>query len=78
MPYVVYVNTPSNKAIVHNTSCGKYVWRRRNRTHNGFWTQTHGNFAAAWQFAISTGKKTVDTCALCCESSATQKTGIQL
>ncbi len=70
MPYVVYVNTPTNKAIVHDTSCGKYQARKRNRTSNGFWTQPYSDFATAWQFAQSTGKKTVDTCAFCCEPAA--------
>lgn len=30
--YVVYVNHPTNKAIVHDTECGKYTNRRRDRT----------------------------------------------
>ncbi len=70
MPYVAYVNAPNNKAIVHDASCGKYQRRRRNGTHNGFWTQPYRDFADAWRFAQSTGKKTVDTCAFCCEPSA--------
>lgn len=61
--YVVYVNHPTNKAIVHDTDCGKYTNRRRDRTHNGYWSETFESFEESWNYAKSTGKKTVDTCA---------------
>jgi hypothetical protein len=63
--YVVYVNHPNNKAIVHDTDCGKYTNRRRDRTHNGYWSETFKSFEEAWNYAKSTGKRTVDTCAFC-------------
>lgn len=43
MAYVVYVNHPNNKAIVHNSMCGKYQSRRRDESHNGYWTQEFSN-----------------------------------
>ncbi len=67
MAYVVYVNTPNNKAIVHNSICGKYQSRKRDKTHNGYWTKPYSKFEQAWSFAQSTGKKIVDTCSFCCE-----------
>jgi hypothetical protein len=66
MTYVVYVNHPNNKAIVHNTECGKYQSRKRDRSHNGYWTETFSDIDSAWSFAQSTGKKTIDTCSFCC------------
>lgn len=38
MGYTVYVNHPNNKAIIHSTSCGKFVKRRRDETLNGYWS----------------------------------------
>ena len=67
MAYVVYVNDPNNKAIVHNTACGKYKLRKRDKSHNGYWTKPLSDFANAWKYAQSTGKKTIDTCSFCCE-----------
>lgn len=67
MKYVVYVNKPNNKAIVHSVECGKYTSRKRNESHNGFWTQPFPNFDDAWRYAKNTEKKIVDTCSFCCE-----------
>lgn len=67
MSFVVYVNYPNNKAIVHDTSCGKYTARKRNRSHNGYWTEPFSDFEGAWQYAVTTEKKIVDTCSFCCE-----------
>jgi len=66
MTFVVYVNTPNNKAIVHSTSCGKYILRKRDRTHNGYWTKPLADLEIALNYARATGKKIVDTCAFCC------------
>lgn len=63
--YVVYVNHPNNKAIVHDETCSKYTNRRRNQTHNGFWTEPFESFEEAMKFAKTTGKRRTDTCALC-------------
>ena len=41
MFYVVYVNHPINKAIVHSTLCGKYTNRRRDKTINGYYKENH-------------------------------------
>ncbi len=69
MPYVVYVNHPNNKAIVHTTTCGKYTKRRRDKTHNGYWSiverEPFETIEEAMSFARSTGKATVDSCAFC-------------
>ena len=67
MAFVVYVNYPNNKAIVHNTNCGKYQSRKRNKTHNGYWTEPMTSMENALNYAKSTGKKTIDTCSFCCE-----------
>ncbi|WP_287794855.1 hypothetical protein [Archaeoglobus sp.] len=39
MGYVVYVNHPNNNAIVHDELCSRYRYRKRDQTHNGFWTK---------------------------------------
>lgn len=67
--YVVYVNHPNNKAVVHTTICGKFVSRRRDRTLNGYWSIIeHKPFKAikeAQEYARKTSKKNIDTCAFC-------------
>jgi len=69
MTYVVYVNHPTNKAIVHTTECGKYRGRRRDRTLSGFWSivdiDEFETKNEAMQYAKKTGKKNIDTCAFC-------------
>lgn len=65
MSYVVYVNHPTNKAIVHSTLCGKYTNRRRDKTINGYWPETFKNFKDAMSYAKATSKKHIDTCAFC-------------
>jgi hypothetical protein len=67
MSYVVYVNAPTNKAIVHNTSCGKYKSRKRDKTPHGYWTEPFSDLESACNYANSTGKKNVDTCSFCCK-----------
>lgn len=67
MSFVVYVNKPNNKAIVHDTSCGKYTSRKRDKSHNGYWTDSFLDFEDAWQYALTTKKKIVDTCSFCCD-----------
>jgi len=65
MSYVVYVNHPNNKAIVHSTSCTWYMKRKRDVTHNGYWTEPIDDFDMAKTFAKNTGKARIDTCAYC-------------
>jgi len=65
MPYVVYINHPTNKAIVHTTLCGKYTNRRRDKTMNGYWSEVFGSFKDAISYAKATGKRNVDTCSFC-------------
>ena len=65
MPYVVYVNHPNNKAIVHNTNCGKYTSRRRDKTINGYWSEIFTDLRVASEYAKGTGKTNVDSCAFC-------------
>ena len=65
--YVVYVNHPNNKAIIHKDICGKFRGKRRERTHNGYWQKDFETLEAAIKFAKNTGKATVDTCAFCIE-----------
>lgn len=40
MFYIVYVNHPTSKAMVHSTDCWKYTKRRRNKTIHGYWSKT--------------------------------------
>jgi len=67
--YVVYVNHPNNKAITHMTSCGKFVKRRRDKTHNGYWSiverEPFKTIKDAQEYAKKTAKKNIDTCAFC-------------
>jgi len=63
--YVVYVNHPSNKAIIHLDTCRWYVNRRRDETHNGYWRGPFVRMADAQDFVQSTRKKRVDTCSFC-------------
>lgn len=65
MAYVVYVNHPNNKAIIHSDSCHKHKNRRRDETHNGYWKGLFNDFDEANEFAQSTQKKTIDRCAFC-------------
>jgi len=65
MSYVVYVNHQNNKAIVHSISCTRYIRRKRNETHNGYWTQPFSDFNEAMAFAKNTRKARIDTCAFC-------------
>lgn len=69
MTYVVYVNHPNNKSIVHSTSCRTYIHRRRDETLNGHWSIIdHEQFETvrdALRYAENTGKRTVDACAFC-------------
>ena len=65
MGYVVYVNNPTSKAMVHDTKCGKYTSRRRDKTIHGFWSDIFENLEEALSFAKNSGKKNVDTCSFC-------------
>lgn len=72
MFYVVYVNHPTSKAMVHNTSCGKYTKRRRNKTIHGYWSETFKAFEEALSFAKNTNKSNIDTCAFCIKSQVSK------
>jgi hypothetical protein len=65
MAYVVYVNHPNNKAMVHRTDCGRYTSRRRDTTMHGYWSQTFSSLPEALEYAASTGKRNIGTCAFC-------------
>lgn len=69
MEYVIYVNHPNNKAIVHSVDCGKFVYRRRDRTHNGYWSivdhEPFETISEAISYANKTSKRNIDTCAFC-------------
>jgi hypothetical protein len=67
MSYVVYVNHPTNKAMVHNINCGKYAARRREKTPNGYWCGPFNDYKKALEFAQTTQKKTIASCAFCCK-----------
>jgi len=63
--FVVYVNFQNNKAVVHNVTCWVYRHRKRDRTVNGFWSEIFESFETSLEFAKSTGRKKVDSCAFC-------------
>jgi len=67
--YVVYVNHPSNKAIAHSTNCTWFIHRKRDETHNGYWSiverEPFRSTGDALDYARNTGKKNIDTCAFC-------------
>jgi len=67
--YVVYVNHPRNKAIIHTATCGRFVYRRRDSTFNGYWSiiehEPFKSLKDAQVWAKKTGKKNIDTCAFC-------------
>ncbi len=65
MFYVVYVNHPTSKAMVHSTDCWKYTKRRRDKTIHGYWSKTFKNVEAASSFAKNTNKSNIGTCAFC-------------
>lgn len=69
MGYVVYVNHPTNKAIIHSTTCGRFVKRRRDKTFNGYWSiverEPFETIKGAPNYAERTGKRNIDTCAFC-------------
>jgi hypothetical protein len=67
--FVVYVNHPTNKAIIHKEICGKYRSKRRKRTSNGYWQEGFNTFQEAVKFAKGAKKKLVDTCAFCFDES---------
>lgn len=69
MKFIVYVNHPTNKAIIHNVDCHKYKNRKRDKTINGYWSDMFMDFESAKKFAVSRGKKNVDTCAFCMTES---------
>ena len=65
MSYVVYVNYPNNKAIVHSINCSRYINRKRDRTSNGYWSRLFKSTEEALNYAKETKKAKVDTCSFC-------------
>ncbi len=65
MSYVVYVNYPNNKAIVHSTDCNRYINRKRNRTVSGYWSEPFENRRDALNYAKETKRAKKDTCSFC-------------
>jgi hypothetical protein len=65
MSFVVYVNNPTSKAMVHKTACIRYIIRKNDVTQYGFWTTPFKTFKDAQDYAKGTGKKRVDTCSYC-------------
>jgi hypothetical protein len=69
MSYVVYVNHPSNRAMIHSTICGRLIMRRRDKTFNGYWSiieeKPFNTIEEARNYAKKTGKRNIDTCAFC-------------
>lgn len=67
--YVVYVDHPADKAVVHSVDCGRFVHRKRDRALNGYWStverEPFETLDGAISYARKTGMKNVDTCVLC-------------
>ena len=65
MTYVVYINHPNNKAIIHSINSTWFIKRKRDSTHNEHWSEPIDDFETAKAFKKNTGKAMVDTCAYC-------------
>ena len=52
--------------MVHKSTCGRFINRKRDNTLNGFWKMNIDSFDLAMDFARDTNKKNVDSCAICC------------
>lgn len=63
--FVVYVNHPTSKALVHSVDCHVFQGRKRESTPNGYWKVGFPDRDSALRYARSTRKKRVDS-ALCC------------
>lgn len=64
--YVVYVNTPNNKALVHSDRCANYIKRVADRTAAGYWSSPFATREAALAYGKSLGKKRVANAMGCC------------
>ena len=65
--YVVYVNKPNNKALVHAEACGHYLARVSDNTVNGYWSGPYPTLDAGLAFAKSTGRSRVESAKGCCD-----------
>ena len=69
MTFYVYVNDPTNKAIVHEGRCGHCNSGQgvtgRSATHNGRWLGPFDTQTMALEAAHATGRRVVDVCARC-------------
>jgi len=65
MGYVVYVNHPVSKAMIHDEKCKYYRNRKADQTPNGFWKGIFESYEEALQFAKSTGKRNIGSCTRC-------------
>lgn len=67
--YVVYVDHPADKAVVHSVDCVRFVGRKRDRALDGYWSvverEPFETLDEAISYARRTGMKDVDTCVLC-------------
>lgn len=65
MGYVVYVNHPVSKAMIHDEKCTCYRNRKADQTPDGFWEDIFESYEEALQFAKSTGKRYIGSCTFC-------------
>jgi hypothetical protein len=63
--FVVYVNHPNHKALVHRSDCGHYLDRKADHLPTGFWSRLFTEQASVRDFALMTRKRRVDD-ARCC------------
>lgn len=64
--YVVYVNHPNNKALIHSATCGFYIHRKAENLRTGYW-KAFETRKDAETFANKTGKQKVRPCKTCCK-----------
>ncbi len=64
--YVVYINTPMNKAIVHSDACAHYQRRKADSTPNGSWVGGFRSRNEALDFARSQKKARAESAKRCC------------
>jgi len=72
MSYVVYVNHPTSKARIHKVICPEYIYRKPD-TRNGYWSRVFSTYQEAFNFAIGTGKKNVNSCLKCCSNQSCEE-----
>ena len=65
--YVVYVNHPNDKALVHSASCSRFTNRKADILATGYWSSAFDTNEAALSYAHATGKTRAERAKRCCD-----------